>query len=1295
MTGRFARSLIPPGILLFVAQGILLFVAQAVRADRGGNGTNLADADLKLAAANVPVTVFHPHSGTDASPAMGHRIPGLIFDSTHGVLLAFAEGRVTCDDYPAPHHLVMARSLDRGRSCSPSTVIFNASQAFAGGAAWDPTPVFDERNGAVHVLFSLSRAGADEGLGPTPPHPSTAELRILTSVDAGIQWHMTNITSNCMRVPGSTFSGGHGIQLSGGDRRLIVGMYNYAVLPSAWVCYSIDGETWTTEGTVPLRGRVSEGEVVEVVHRHSSSSIDAAQWTPRLLMHLRRDDSMGSECGHGVWHCAFLAVSEDLGLTWQPGRPQPQLMEPPAKGGICRLTAAGAGSGGDALVESSADSWPLPRGNEPEANQTVHLSYDGGVSWPRKLRVDRVSGYSTVISIPEAVGGREVIGTLYEAGLVPPYTDLTSCTIRFARVDPATIPAAPPLPDPGLPPMPPTPMPTHAGLECQARLDAFCNNLTQNNDCCDMVQNESHCTIRGRVATPFWARFDRNSDPALRWRCYSHLALTADHKHWSADAPDPAALCTNPPRHGGGLQTVCAHCQAAPPNLPAGAPCLPLPPPPPPSPNGVSIIDVFTPGDVSVGCTSNHAKRRLKCQYDGFRIPGLVNAGGNTLIAFAEGRKYSSGDFGPGDAGMGQHDMVMRRSTDDGRSFGALTTIIDARDFEPWKRFDTEAGGDRGNAVWDPTPLYDRQTSTVWLFFNGPGREGADCAAGLCSTWASKSTNFGISWTTKNVTASCQRRRNSTDWSKGSNTPGNGHGIQLSNGMLIVPMYGGQPQGASLCYSNSHGAHWNATPWSANVGLNSDEIEVAELRPTKGSARPQLYMTIRNDDSLPDGACCPRSEGGRQFSVSSDFGQSWSPRLNVQVPDPGGKGSVINDIRGGNLILSTPACCVNRVNMSLFLSKKNGRPGSFVYHQHIHSSGGYSTLAMTDSGDIALLFEQEWAIDTSKPGIPAGSHAVKGSGKISLATVAPGTIIKKGASAVSCSDAHCPLFPPPPPPAVNPSVGFCRAPPPPPPLSPSPLRCGQFNISLTQQLSDTKCLANTTFGCASNVSMWVKGCTGMFSCCGRKIHCESLKYARHECRCDHDTPPPTPPGVSSATVTVTSDVVAITANGFVSITLDGYTESWECQLANGTGHDCRNGGGNEDGNRQATWRIGNWENAPLADDAPLATWVAALAQPSRDTVLRIGGGPTEHVIFAHGNYSYSKQVNGRSGYCNATTHAYGNEYNIGKPDGWPYTLGGDCVLLTPSRWQEILRFCDRAKCKVVWAINSMCELLQL
>ena len=193
----------------------------------------------------------------------------------------------------------------------------------------------------------------------------------------------------------------------------------------------------------------------------------------------------------------------------------------------------------------------------------------------------------------------------------------------------------------------------------------------------------------------------------------------------------------------------------------------------------VTLVEVMGAGSEAVGCTQGG------CKYTAFRIPGLVAAGNNTLIAFAEGRKFSCGDFGSG-KGKGQHDMVTSRSTgvpalawglapawaslseqpavalpllccrqptqsslvsprrcvlvDGGQSWGPLTNILDALSFGPWKAIDAESSPDDGNAVWDPTPLWDSHTGTTWLFFNGPGREAADCASGLCSTWSMQST---------------------------------------------------------------------------------------------------------------------------------------------------------------------------------------------------------------------------------------------------------------------------------------------------------------------------------------------------------------------------------------------------------------------------------------------------------------------------------------------------------------------------------------------------------------------------
>ena len=90
----------------------------------------------------------------------------------------------------------------------------------------------------------------------------------------------------------------------------------------------------------------------------------------------------------------------------------------------------------------------------------------------------------------------------------------------------------------------------------------------------------------------------------------------------------------------------------------------------------------------------------------------------------------------------------------------------------------------------------------------------------------------------------------------------------------------------------------------------------------------------------------------------------------------------------------------------------------------------------------------------------------------------------------------------------------------------------------------------------------------------------------------------------------------------VGITFDGYTESWACQQ-DPAAHGCRNGPP-YDGNRQAAWRSGNWENANLSAGS-------SLVEPSTgDQVVRVGGGPTEHVIFSHGNFSFFDVIDGKS-----------------------------------------------------------------
>lgn len=91
----------------------------------------------------------------------------------------------------------------------------------------------------------------------------------------------------------------------------------------------------------------------------------------------------------------------------------------------------------------------------------------------------------------------------------------------------------------------------------------------------------------------------------------------------------------------------------------------------------MALVDVYTSGGEGV-----HT----------YRIPALTVTRNGTLLAFAEARQD-----GPGDAG--DIDLVVRRSTDAGRSWSAPTTVWD----------------DGGNTCGNPAPVVDAETGRVVL----------------------------------------------------------------------------------------------------------------------------------------------------------------------------------------------------------------------------------------------------------------------------------------------------------------------------------------------------------------------------------------------------------------------------------------------------------------------------------------------------------------------------------------------------------------------------------------------------
>ncbi|GAA3304486.1 hypothetical protein GCM10020295_55740 [Streptomyces cinereospinus] len=78
--------------------------------------------------------------------------------------------------------------------------------------------------------------------------------------------------------------------------------------------------------------------------------------------------------------------------------------------------------------------------------------------------------------------------------------------------------------------------------------------------------------------------------------------------------------------------------------------------------------------------------------YAAYRIPAAVTTGAGTVLAFAEGRRGGAGD-------SGDIDVVARRSTDGGCTWGRLTVVAAGQ------------GDTRGN----PAPVVDPRTGAVVL----------------------------------------------------------------------------------------------------------------------------------------------------------------------------------------------------------------------------------------------------------------------------------------------------------------------------------------------------------------------------------------------------------------------------------------------------------------------------------------------------------------------------------------------------------------------------------------------------
>ncbi|MFH8343517.1 exo-alpha-sialidase [Streptomyces sp. NPDC018045] len=340
--------------------------------------------------------------------------------------------------------------------------------------------------------------------------------------------------------------------------------------------------------------------------------------------------------------------------------------------------------------------------------------------------------------------------------------------------------------------------------------------------------------------------------------------------------------------------------------------------------------------------------------YASFRIPAVVTTRPpdgtapattpGTLLAFAEGRVRDAADHG-------DIDIVLKRSTDGGRTWGPLQAVA---------RNGTGTAGNPAPVVLDGgrvllVHLRNAATATEERI-----RRGLVSAADGRRVWVQHSDDEGATWSpAREITAQVKR----ANWRWYATTPG--HALQLRYGphagRLVVPANhsiaptvsgdngteGRYNGGHVLLSDDDGGGNWRIgyTDSNPNGYINANETTAAEL--PDGT----LYFNTRNDSPAPgnraDAHSAPDHAGERLI-------RPFRPQAGLTGPVV--EGSVLHLGEPDVLLFSGPADPDARALMTVRASRDRGltwRPA----HTVDGLPAAYSDLVRIDGATVGLLYE--------------------------------------------------------------------------------------------------------------------------------------------------------------------------------------------------------------------------------------------------------------------------------------------------------------------------------------------------
>jgi sialidase-1 len=315
--------------------------------------------------------------------------------------------------------------------------------------------------------------------------------------------------------------------------------------------------------------------------------------------------------------------------------------------------------------------------------------------------------------------------------------------------------------------------------------------------------------------------------------------------------------------------------------------------------------------------------------YRVFRIPALARVG-HTLLAFAEAR--------PTVDDHGRVDLVLRKSSDGGLSWGALKVVA--------------SGNAASQTIGNPVPIPVHRTAELLLLYCSNAAtlteetiRSGDGGAGR-RVWIRRSRDVGETWSAPLELTDAVKRPGWTWFATGP-----GGAIALRNGTLVVPVAvaeGTGEVGSGVDHSRVLVSQDNGATWAVGGGAATHTNEAAVAQRADGS-----LLLMGRDLS---------SRRRRVLQSSIDVGSSWTDPWTtselIESPPRGCHGSLASTRTGDALFFASPQSPYVRGRLTLFRSTDGGAtwPSSLLLHA---GPSAYSSMRLLPPGDeLGVLYER-------------------------------------------------------------------------------------------------------------------------------------------------------------------------------------------------------------------------------------------------------------------------------------------------------------------------------------------------